>query len=174
MMKKTLLIATLGLSAMSANANWYVQGDLGVSGIKEMDYALSATTTSQRLSVGYEFERFRVAVDYTNLSKANFDDLDLSLKTKSFGISTFYDFKSLSKFTPYVGVRLATNSHKVTATIPYYGKASATENRTGIGVLGGVAYKLNSNLSLNLGAEVNALSGNLYQIGGSAGVRYNF
>lgn len=173
-MKKTLLVTILGLSAATANANWYVQGDFGVSGIKETEYALSATTTSQRLSVGYAFERFRVAVDYTNLSKANFDELDLSIKSKSLGISTFYDFKSSSQFTPYLGVRVANNSLKASANHWYYGKVSEKATRIGYGALGGVSYKLNPNLSLNLGAEVNALAGNVYQLGGNAGVRYSF
>lgn len=95
-MKKLLIVTMLFTLALSAQAQWYVQGDLGASKI-DITHVNSSNSPSftQRISVGYAFDKnFRLAVDYTNYGKvtANYADVvDVSLKGKSLGLTGFYD-----------------------------------------------------------------------------------
>ncbi|TCJ98931.1 outer membrane autotransporter protein [Volucribacter psittacicida] len=177
-MKKLFVIAALAALPLTVSAKgFYVQGDLGVSNLhiidtEDNDLPNKAVFT-QRISVGYDFERFRIAVDYTNFGKAKFDDYDVSFKIQSFGVSGFYDFRNSSRFTPYVGARVGYSIAKITDYDFYF---SETERKTSgsIGVLGGVQMKLADNLALNLGLEYNRLASDFGQFGGQVGLRYNF
>lgn len=94
-MKKSLLVLSIGTCfALTANAHFYIQADLGVSKLKSnvgvVEYSqrsgdvipasgapnyvegavpLDGTTYDQRLSLGYKFNPVRVALDYTHYSK---------------------------------------------------------------------------------------------------------
>ncbi|CBW29849.1 TPA: opacity family porin [Haemophilus influenzae] len=180
-MKKLLIVTMLFTLALSAQAQWYVQGDLGASKIDITDLNSSDSPSfTQRISVGYAFDKnFRLAVDYTNYGKvtANYADVvDVSLKGKSLGLTGFYDF-DLADFKPYVGVRVSTNGADVTATANarYYRiEAFATETRIGIGALAGVQYKLTDNVALNTNIEYNRLASNVSDVGVKAGLRFSF
>ncbi|CVQ36495.1 opacity protein [Haemophilus influenzae] len=178
-MKKLLIVTMLFTLALSAQAQWYVQGDLGASKIDITDLNSSDSPSfTQRISVGYAFDKnFRLAVDYTNYGKvtANYADVvDVSLKGKSLGLTGFYDF-DLADFKPYVGVRVSTNGADVTANARYYRiEAFATETRIGIGALAGVQYKLTDNVALNTNIEYNRLASNVSDVGVKAGLRFSF
>lgn len=171
----------LSTLALSAQAQWYVQGDLGASKIDITDLNSSDSPSfTQRISVGYAFDKnFRLAVDYTNYGKvtANYDDIaDVSLKVKSLGFTGFYDF-DLADFKPYVGVRVSTNKADVTANVrlsSYGVEVFATETRTGIGALAGVQYKLTDNVALNTNIEYSYLASNVSDVGVKAGLRFSF
>ena len=180
-MKKLLIVTMLSTLALSAQAQWYVQGDLGASKIDITDANSSSSSSfTQRISVGYAFDKnFRLAVDYTNYGKvtANYADVaDVSLKVKSLGFTGFYDF-DLADFKPYVGVRVSTNKADVTANARsrYYSvEASATETRTVFGALAGVQYKLADNVALNTNIEYNRLASDVSDVGVKAGLRFSF
>lgn len=188
-MKKLLIATLLSAFALSAHSQVYVQADLGSSRVALEDEAggeevLSGTVFTQRLSVGYDFQNnFRVAVDYTNFGKIKntysdgYYSADVSLKVKSLGVTGFYDFKSSSNFTPYVGVRLAHNKADVNVqAYNSYNSVSGSDSvsRIGLGVLGGVQYKLTNNMALNANIEYNRLASDAYSAGANIGLRYNF
>ncbi|MDH2997525.1 hypothetical protein A1D22_07295 [Pasteurellaceae bacterium LFhippo2] len=185
-LSKLLIVTALSSFALSAQAEgWYVQGDLGYSRIAEVDYDIvKDNVLSQRVSVGYDFaNKFRVAADYTNFgtAKTTYENLvDVSLKIKSLGLTGFYDFNINSKFTPYVGVRLAYNKADIKASTTntysrYYTLSdSASESRLGIGALAGVQYDLAPNLKINAGVEYNRIAADVAQAGVKVGIRYNF
>lgn len=145
-MKKSLLVLSIGtLFTLTANANFYIQADIGVSKLKnhakavesfqydpiipvsgavssnyvEGEIPLDGTTYDQRLSLGYQFDHVRLALDYTHYSKIkqyyqhnwDWDNLEWSnvLKLESTGLSAIYDFDMGSKFKPFVGMRVALN-----------------------------------------------------------------
>lgn len=168
----------LSTLALSAQAQWYVQGDLGASKIDITDLNSSDSPSfTQRISVGYAFDKnFRLAVDYTNYGKvtANYADVaDVSLKGKSLGFTGFYDF-DLADFKPYVGVRVSANEGDVTANVRYYRIDFATETNIGIGALAGVQYKLTDNVALNTNIEYNHLASDVSDVGVKAGLRFSF
>ncbi|MGK8946676.1 opacity family porin [Haemophilus influenzae] len=181
-MKKLLIVTMLSTLALSAQAQWYVQGDLGASKIDITDLNSSDSPSfTQRISVGYAFDKnFRLAVDYTNYGKvtANYDDIaDVSLKVKSLGFTGFYDF-DLADFKPYVGVRVSANEPDVTVTenanARYYRIDFVTETSIGIGALAGVQYKLTDNVALNTNIEYNRLASDASDVGVKAGLRFSF
>ena len=197
-MKKTLFALILSSLAFSATASPYVQADLGYSNI-ELDAGAGANfddnVFSQRISVGYGFERFRVAADYTNFGKIKLSEragneyADLSVKFKSIGLSAFYDFKSdgaiafgpANEFIPYVGLRLSNTRAKGTITyLDYTGYVSETESRsdTGFGGMIGGQYFMTENFGVNVGVEYSRLFSkegvNVDQYGAKVGVRYSF
>ncbi|WP_265468999.1 opacity family porin [Haemophilus influenzae] len=181
-MKKLLIVTMLSTLALSAQAQWYVQGDLGASKI-DITHVNSSDSSSftQRISVGYAFDKnFRLAVDYTNYGKvtANYADVvDVSLKGKSLGLTGFYDF-DLADFKPYVGVRVSANEPDVTVTenanARYYRIDFVTETSIGIGALAGVQYKLIDNVALNTNIEYNRLASDASDVGVKAGLRFSF
>lgn len=179
-MKKLLIVTMLSTLALSAQAQWYVQGDLGASKI-DITHVNSSDSPSftQRISVGYAFDKnFRLAVDYTNYGKvtANYADVvDVSLKGKSLGLTGFYDF-DLADFKPYVGVRVSANKGEgdVTANARYYRIDFVTETSIGIGALAGVQYKLTDNVALNTNIEYNRLASDVSDVGVKAGLRFSF
>lgn len=179
-MKKLLIVTMLSTLALSAQAQWYVQGDLGASKIDITDLNSSDSPSfTQRISVGYAFDKnFRLAIDYTNYGKvtANYADIvDVSLKGKSLGFTSFYDF-DLADFKPYVGVRVSANKGEgdVTANARYYRIDFATETSIGIGALAGVQYKLTDNVALNTNIEYNRLASDVSDVGVKAGLRFSF
>lgn len=185
-MKKLLIVTMLSTLALSAQAQWYVQGDLGASKIDITDLNSSDSPSfTQRISVGYAFDKnFRLAVDYTNYGKvtANYADIvDVSLKGKSLGFTGFYDF-DLADFKPYVGVRVSANEPDVTenanananANARYYRIDFVSETSIGIGALAGVQYKLTDNVALNTNIEYNRLASDASDVGVKAGLRFSF
>ncbi|THA10517.1 opacity family porin [Rodentibacter pneumotropicus] len=180
---KKLLISTLLVSAsLSAQAgNFYIQGDLGVSRIEaspdDEDYSIGSTVFDQRLSFGYDFKnQFRLAIDYHNFNKAELDEH--RVKIKSLGITGFYDFEISNKdFIPYVGVRIAHNKAKITEEYCGYSHCysnSYSSSSGGVGIIGGIQYKLSSNLNANVAIELNRLASDVAQGGIKIGLRYNF
>lgn len=199
-MKKSLFVLAFGaLFTATASANFYVQGDLGYSKLKSED--VSKSKFSPSFAVGYKFNDFRLALDYTHYGKMSRTDIEqvtlpgqnpqqpnvvsgpekYSLKVQSIGLSALYDFNFLSPFKPYVGVRLSQNHFKSTLdfSAPGYSEyRSTTANKFGYGLLAGAHYPLAKALSLNAGIEYNCL-GNIdgakvKQYGAKVGLRYDF
>lgn len=149
------------LAAPSVLANVYVQGDLGYSTTKTTGSIFKKNHFEPRLSVGYQLQDFRLALDYTYYRdiKDVYDDSGVQgnakLKTQGLGFSAIYDIPVQSVVKPYVGVRLAINRLKVTddwvdnESIPVQdGYYSHTNTNLGYGVVAGITYPLAQNLKL--------------------------
>ena len=186
-MKKSLLALAIGALAVAstANANWYVQGDLGYSKIKtsgdDSDFNKSKFTPS--LAVGYKLGNTRFALDYTYYGKSSsselgtYDGPDASgnhisltgvdrseLKINSFGLSAIYDIDLDLPVVPYVGARLSYNTFKYDSnfyasngTNSYRESDSQKDHKFGYGVLAGVSYNFAPNWAVNGGVEYNRL-----------------
>lgn len=181
-MKKMSLMVVLGALAVatSAQANWYVQGDAGVSKVKFSAYsALDGTKLDPRISAGYDLGSFRLAMDYSHQGKFSGTDKNQGISTKVYGIgfSGIYDFPTVAPVKPYAGVRLAQNVFKVENRSDGYFR-DHTENKFGYGVVAGVQYEFAPKWSLNGGLEYNRLGEfddtKVNQFGAKVGVRYDF
>lgn len=184
-MKKLLIATIFATATLTANAQWYVQGDVGASNIEiGEDSGVNDTVFSPRVSVGYDFGNWRIAGDYTHYGTANYSGYDgyynaeISLKTNSLGLSAFYDFDLQSNFTPYVGARVSYNQFKLNASLntpySYRYSDSASESRVGLGLILGAQYKIDEKISLNFNIEGNKLASDVTQVGAGLGLRYNF
>ncbi|OOF58749.1 opacity family porin [Rodentibacter myodis] len=195
-MKKSLLALAIGALAVAstANAGWYVQGDLGYSKVKSSggdigDFNKSKFTPS--LAVGYKYGNWRFALDYTNYGKIEESYADQNevstekLKTYGLGLSAIYDIELNSPFKPYVGVRLSQNffDDKYDSSTMENGAIvrehiSEKENKFGYGVLAGVSYNFSPNWAVNGGIEYNRLGKfddvKINQYGAKVGIRYEF
>ena len=185
-MKKSLLALAIGALAVAstANANWYVQGDLGYSKIKasgDSDFNKNKFTPS--VAVGYKLGNTRFALDYTYYGKFTESSEGMvetgnaagnhivlkgtdrdELKINSFGFSAIYDIDLNSEFVPYVGARLSYNTFKLdnnfyatNGATSYRESNSAKEHKFGYGVLAGVSYNFAPNWAVNGGVEYNRL-----------------
>lgn len=196
-MKKTAFAILLGSLAIAttANANWYVQGDFGRTKIKSGtadDGQFNKNVSDLRLSVGYKFTDFRIALDYTRYGtvKERYEDdtevTDTTLKLKGFGVSAIYDFNLNSPIKPFVGARLALNTfsdkddtlHK-DPNVPVQREVdSSKETRLGYGALAGASYDFTPNFAAVGTVEYNHLgrSGDVKvnSYGAKIGLRYSF
>lgn len=199
-MKKLLAVA-LGALVVSAtaNANWYVQGDLGYSKLKvsasDSEASHKKSVFEPRLSVGYKINELRFALDYTHYGKVKYayDNSASEEKTvgkgeykvNGIGFSTFYDFNVDFPVKPYVGVRLALNKIKwndnavdKSEDAATYTSESASSTSLGYGVLAGASYEVAPQLSLTGGVEYNRLGkvddAKVNQYGVKVGLRYEF
>lgn len=191
-MKKIILLSLFFASnfvvanTSSINSdNLYIQADIGhsnlyLAGKVPGNSDLHKTTFMQRLGVGfYNINNFRIALDYTNFNKTKLKlgGDELTLRVNSLGLSGFYDF-NFNNFLPYIGVRIALNKakqsfpHNSSERSDYYYVKDTYQ--LGYGVLGGIQYKLNTNIYLNLGAEYNVLASDLHNLNFNLGIRYNF
>ncbi|OOF83285.1 hypothetical protein BKG93_10305 [Rodentibacter ratti] len=195
-MKKSLLVLAIGALAVvsSANANWYVQGDLGYSKVKLSGGEAGSFNKSKftpSLAVGYKHGDWRFALDYTNYGKieesyvAHNEAIKEKLKIYGLGFSAIYDIELDSAFKPYIGVRLSQNffDSKINSFSTYNGvtfreHSSEKENKFGYGVLAGVSYNLTPNWVVNGGIEYNRLgksgTAKVNQYGAKVGIRYEF
>lgn len=186
-MKKTILATVLiGLSSI-ATASPYVQGSIGYTKSKSSYDGdnLKNSGTAYQIAVGTTTKNnLRYAVDYTQHNKITdtFDTEKVSVKASSIGGSAFYDFNTPTAFTPYVGARIALNHIK--ANIANISDADSTstisKNRIGYGVISGVNYKINTQLTADANLQYNYL-GKLKEaelkhkkIGINVGLRYQF
>ncbi|STO71011.1 opacity protein [Canicola haemoglobinophilus] len=187
-------LAALTLSSV-ANANWYVQGDLGYSKLKthfQEGDSISKSQLAPSISVGYKFNNFRLGIDYSHYGKINHNNTQsdivekFNLKINSFGISTFYDFDLNSDFAAFVGARLSMNKIKwnynmVDSSDPSSidtESVSDTRTKLGYGVVTGVSYKLSNNLFAQAAVEYQQLvkieGDKINQYGAKIGLRYEF
>lgn len=223
-MKKTLLATVLVATSATAFANptFYVQGDLGVNAVrgdtlKAVEYVTGANKVSDNtlkgvVSAGVKVnDNIRVAADYSYYSKTdvhghkteypsenikNDFTIDYDIKQHSAGVTGFYDFKPVNKFTPYAGVRVAHNWTKtngvvgleatnmrtgVTATAEERLSKSYTAKNWSVGVQGGVNYTLAKNLDVNAGLEYTVhldeqevADDKLQEFTAKTGLRYTF
>ncbi|TCP93317.1 opacity protein-like surface antigen [Cricetibacter osteomyelitidis] len=188
-MKKTLLAVVLGTLtiATTANANWYVQGDLGVSKTEIQDADIKKTHFEPRISVGYKLQDFRLALDYTHYKNLT-DNYGIAgvkgnseTKIRGIGLSAIYDIPVEISVKPYVGVRLAINRLELEDNYIENSTAnydSYKETGLGYGAVVGVQYPLIQNLHLNAGLEYNRLGkiddAKVNNYGAKVGLRYDF
>ncbi|MCW9710358.1 opacity family porin [Avibacterium sp. 21-586] len=198
-MKKLLAVAigALAISA-TASANLYVQGDLGYSKTKftgDFDDS-NMSKVAPSVAIGYKVNELRFALDYTYYGKKNYSyhiqenatDYEKgngSIKAQGFGLSALYDFDLDSALKPYVGLRLSLNNIKANETFVEVSSNSVATNsdseshtKFGYGVLAGVSYKLNNNLTLDTGIQLQRLASfentKVNQYGFKVGLRYEF
>lgn len=158
-MKKILLATVLASVSTFAVANPYVQGSIGYSKVqaKADGEKIKDNGVAYQVAVGTTTANIRYALDYTQYNKVNATDSDgekLTFKANSIGGSAFYDFPSASAFTPYAGARLGYNRLKFTDETD---NVSVSKNRVGYGVVAGVAYKINPQLSADVNVQYNNL-----------------
>ncbi|MFZ7273736.1 opacity family porin [Avibacterium avium] len=180
-MKKLLAVAigALAISA-TANANWYVQGDVQHSKLKFTEYsALNKNKVTPRLTVGYKVNDWRVAVDtFYAKTSGNVDTNEhISAKIYGLGLAAIYDFNFNLPVKPYLGARLSLNVFDVENTQP---NAFEDKKHTkfGYGALAGISCDLTQNLALDTGFEYNRLGNwedtKVNQYGVKVGLRYEF
>lgn len=176
--KILLAVTALIVSAVSyANTGYYVQGDVLASKLemKDNEGTWKKNQTGGRVAVGKDTGAIRYQADYAFFGKLKeTDEVDTySWDIHSLGVSAIYDFNAVSGFTPYVGARLGVNSLKYKDS-----EESLRKTKVGAGVLGGVQYDINKQLSINAGIEYNYLGKvdevKANQYGANLGLRYNF
>lgn len=185
---KKLLIAALGALAVAstANAEVYVQGDLGYAKLKTSGLAhgnISDSDFYPSVAIGYKVGDWRTALDYTNYGKAKDSYSDGSgrgntkVKAQGFGISGIYDIDLDTVLKPYVGVRLSANDVEVTDNYAG-GHSKESSVKLGYGAMVGANYGLAPNLDLNTALEYNRLGNwdgvKLNQYGLKVGLKYSF
>ncbi|MEH8030394.1 opacity family porin [Gallibacterium anatis] len=202
-MKKLLVVALGALAlASTAQAEWYVQGNLGYSKIKTSgleDGELNKSKVTPSVAVGYKLGDIRLAVDYTYYGNVDdhrrlydedgYTESKDELKIRGVGVSALYDIDLQSNIKPYVGVRVASNKVKSSSSSVYkqnngrtYNQvekdASESSTKLGYGALVGASYDLMPNLALDVAAEYNILGKfddvKVKQYGVKAGLRYTF
>ncbi|MDO4641915.1 MAG: opacity family porin [Neisseria sp.] len=179
--KSTVLFIALTAVSSAAfaaeNSGFYVQGDVGVSRQQADAFILKFKETGflPRVSAGYDFGGIRVAADYAHYRtlKSDRNDLHAEVRSRGAGVSVIYDIPVDSNFQPYVGARVSLNKVKVKASRTGY-SASSEETRTSPGVLVGVGYKINDNLTVDAGYRFNRLASDLDSHELTAGLRYRF
>ncbi|OOS26124.1 hypothetical protein B0681_03005 [Moraxella porci DSM 25326] len=126
-MKKIVLATAIAALSTAASAQYYVQGDIGLSKpeykLVDEDIKLKGNDLGFRVAVGTDTGNVRYELDYTNYGKADYSgsgsesmngisadyNETLEVKAQSIGLSAIYDFASMNNFTPYVGARVAWN-----------------------------------------------------------------
>ena len=184
---KKLLVVALGtlVLASTAQAEWYVQGNLGYSKIKTSgleDGELNKSKVTPSVAVGYKLGDIRLAVDYTYYGNVDdhrrlydedgYTESKDELKIRGVGVSALYDIDLQSNIKPYVGVRLSSNKIKMKSSDTGVYKrndgtifnalekekdVTETSTKFGYGALVGASYDLMPNLALDVAAEYNIL-----------------
>ncbi|OBX00161.1 opacity family porin [Gallibacterium genomosp. 1] len=202
-MKKLLVVALGALAlASTAQAEWYVQGNLGYSKIKTSgleDGNLNKSKATPSVAIGYKLGDIRLALDYSHYGNINdhyrlydangYTEGKNEFKIHGVGFSALYDIDLQSNIKPYVGVRVASNKVKSSSSSVYkqnnggtYNQvekdASESSTKFGYGALVGASYDLMPNLALDVAAEYNILGKfddvKVKQYGVKAGLRYTF
>ncbi|MCW9719096.1 opacity family porin [Avibacterium sp. 21-599] len=198
-MKKLLAVAMSALAISSAaNANWYVQGDLGYSKAKFTGgfNELNMSKVAPSVSIGYKINELRFALDYTYYGKKNYSyyiqenatDYEKgngSIKAQGFGFSALYDFNLDIPLKPYIGARLSLNKVKLNETSVevnsnghFTGFDNESHTKFGYGVLAGASYQITDNLALDAGVQLQRLASfentKVNQYGLKVGLRYEF
>jgi len=156
--------------------------ELGLSGTVEYD-----TGFGFNVSAGYNFDPVRVEFEF-GYKNADVDRIevfgfgapvnDTDLTVMSYMVNGFYDIKTNSAFTPYVGAGLGIINGELEDNI-----SSADDTVFGYQLIVGAAYNVNKNLAIDLsyhfqgaaedfsvdGTDVSYMSSNIM-----AGIRYHF
>lgn len=165
-MKKIVLVTLLASISSIATATPYVQGSIGYSKVsaKADGEKLKDNGVTYQVAVGNQINNIRYALDYTQYNKVTdgADDDKTTIKTNSIGGSVFYDFATASSaFTPYVGARVGYNRLKFSTPAENdkdeVVEFSVNKNRVGYGVIAGVSYKINPQLSADVNVQYNDL-----------------
>lgn len=168
----------------------YVQGDIGSANVRIEDgtllgerSAFSESGFMPRVSAGYDFGDVRVAGDYTHYptvrqsARQGSDRADVKFNIRSVGASVVYDIPTGSALSPYVGARLSVNRISGEAEAQVGGTTFSmrgSDTKVGVGVLAGVGYQIDNNLSIDGGYRYNRLTSDLKTHEVSAGLRYTF
>lgn len=197
-MKRLAMLAVLGLVSVPAIANdLYVQGTFSHSNM----YVGSSKGAIPvwRVAVGKDAGTMRYAADLTHYGDSEVQLGNTTHKTSlnSLGVSAVADLPiGNAPIVPYLGARVGVNHAAAkTSTTAADGTVTETKGDTtflGAGLLAGVQYEVNSNLTLDAGLEYNRMAlsdsdetftSNIFEdydsrkINQSAinlGVRYNF
>ena len=136
-----------------------------------------------RISAGYDFGDFRLAGDYTRYKtlsdgvKEGNNSLDLKARVQGVGVSAIYDIPLQSSLQPYVGARLSVNKIKTEARsvgTGFRNFASDSKIKVGIGAMAGLGYRINDNMTVDIGYRFNRLTSDLKAHEASVGLRYTF
>lgn len=145
-MKKIVLATAIAALSTAASAQYYVQGDVGLSKpeykLVDEDIKFKGNDLGFRVAVGTDTGNVRYELDYTNYGKADYSESStesrngiaadynekFEVKAQSIGLSAIYDFASMNNFTPYVGARVAWNKFNGDAVVDYKIYESATKS----------------------------------------------
>lgn len=171
-MKKIVLFAFIAGTALTAtaHANYYVQGNVGLAKLsaKTEGETLKDNSAAFSVGVGKKVGNVRYGLDVGTIGNikqtdqyshtalnTQFDSVDTNEVTgKTLGFGAFYDFKTSTPITPYVGARLGLNrlawENTNTVNIAYqsgsketqYDSFKANKTQVGYGVVAGAAYQV--------------------------------
>lgn len=169
-MKKIVLLALFVSTALTAHANYYVQGNVGLAKLSAKTEGETLKDNSAAFSVGvgkkvgnvrYGFDvgtigNIKQTDQYSHTAlNTQFDSVDTNdIKGKTLGAGAFYEFKTSTPITPYVGARLSinrlewVNTNAITITYqsgdkePQYDGFKANKTEVGYGVVAGAAYQV--------------------------------
>lgn len=193
-----LIIASVSITATANVGSPYVQGLVGTSKLDVKDdrsqKKAKGSDTAFSVAVGRDYGATRYALDYTHFGELEHKETGFdvagdyrktNVKAQSVGVSAFYDFTSVSGFTPYVGARVGVNklnldiSNKASVGAEsFFSSTTAKKTQVGLGAVAGVSYAINPQWTIDGGVEYNHLGKvdnfKVKGYGGKIGVRYNF
>ena len=140
--------------------------------------ALKNSKASPRIALGYDFDFLRMELSYKDLGTLTSTDLKGEGKAKSYNFSLIHDFKNDSNFIPYVGGKLIYTKLSFDEALQQSlldEGIESKDNNFGIGVVGGLEYKVNSNFYINSNIYFDLISSDPgYSYGAGLGVRFAF
>lgn len=162
------------------DTGFYLQGDLGLAHVRadgqfnNIRKSYNESNFLPRVSIGYDFGQARVAGDYTYYGQVdeNINNARAETRAQGVGVSAMYDFP-IGRIQPYVGARLAANRIKRNETNSVISK-SAKSTKLGAGLLAGVGYEVDKNVTLDAGYRYNHLDNKLNAHEATVGLRYKF
>lgn len=183
---------TFAAGMMSTSASgYYIQGDLGLSNLRaktewkdvnswgKLKNNYKESGLLPRISIGYGLGNFRVAADYTHYKKAETSSgsSHSSTQAQGVGVSAIYDIPLNNvvnlPIQPYVGGRLSLNKIKQDVNLPGYSSKS-NETKLSPGVMAGVGYQLDQNMTIDAGYRYNHFNSKLKAHEATVGLRYTF
>jgi outer membrane immunogenic protein len=159
-------LLVLGSTASALAAGPYIGAAGGATFIHDGDISVedfgtrSATVkydtgAAFNVSAGYDFQPVRVEFQF-GYKNANVDSIsgpggtfflrDTDVRVLSYMANVFYDFKTASQVTPYIGVGMGL----LTAQLNESGDSSEDVNEFGIQAMAGAAFKVTRNVALDI------------------------
>lgn len=164
---------------VSANAN-FARTEMPFDSVDADLQPLERSGFTPAIALGYDFGPVRSEINYEDLGTLTSSDpyIKGNLKVKNVGITTVYNFRHQADIQPYVGGRVMYTQFKaddqLTQSLAEQG-IELKSNHMGLGVVGGVEYKVIDNLLVGVNANWDLLSGDpANSLGGGLTLRAKF
>ena len=189
-----IVLMASATTAMAAGPYVTASGGVSIFHDSDVNGSFGASSTAEynigygfNVGAGYNFDPVRVEFEfgYKNADVDTFTSYGISssasgsdLTTMSYMINAFYDIKTKSPFTPYIGAGLGVINGEVSD--PGY---SSDDTVFGYQLIAGAAYNVNKNFAIDLSYRFHAAASD-FSVGGIdvsymssnivAGLRYQF